>query len=122
MQTLLLFQRVVVRLVRYSFGLCLILSGCTAESPVTTQQSTTTSKFVDYRTLSFRLKQGMSEQNVLELLGQPTSSKLTTCGQALGHPWPCKMLVYGSDASSSLVILLQSPESADRWVVSSWYA
>src|SRR5437588_7797751 len=109
-----------MRFIQITLGLCLLVSGCTAMSPGTTE--TTTPTFIDYRTLSLRLKPGMSEQNVIDLLGQPVSSKLTNCGQSLGRPWPCKMLVYGSDASNSLVILFRSTDSTGKWVISSWNA
>jgi hypothetical protein len=110
-----------LRLIQFTLALCLLLvSGCTATTPVTTGATTPT--FVDYRSLSLRLKPGMSEQNVIDLLGQPMRSKLSSCGKALGRPWPCKMLVYGSDGGSSLVILFRSVDSTDTWVVSSWNA
>jgi hypothetical protein len=109
-----------MRFIQFKLLLCLLLmSSCTATAPVTTGSITA---FVDYRTLSLQLKRGMSEQNVTDLLGQPTNSKLTSCGQAVGHPWPCKMLVYGSDASNSLVILFRSTDSAGNWIVNSWNA
>src|SRR4029077_2184618 len=110
-----------MRFIQFKLLLCLlVMSGCTGNTPVTTGSSTPT--FVDYRSLSLRLKPGMSEREVTDFLGQPTNSKLTSCGQSVGRPWPCKMLVYGSDASNSLVILFRSTESAGTWVVSSWNA
>jgi hypothetical protein len=110
-----------VRVVRYTLGLCLLLaSGCTTATPISTQA--TTPSFVNYRSLSLRLKPGMSEENVIDLVGQPASSKLTTCGQTLGRPWPCKMLVYGSDAGNSLFVFLQFADPEGKWVVTSWNA
>jgi hypothetical protein len=109
-----------MRFIQITLGLSLLVSGCTAMAPVTTEATAPT--FVDYRGLSLRLKPGMSEQNVIDLLGEPTNSKLTNCGQAVGRPWPRKMLVYGSDASNSLVILFRSTDSTGKWVVSSWNA
>ena len=109
-----------MRTIQFTLGLSLLLVlGCTATNLVTNKATTPT---VDYRSLSVRLKPGMSEQNVIDLMGQPTSSKLTNCGQAVGPSWPCKMLVYGSDSTNSLVILFRSADSTDNWVVSSWNA
>jgi hypothetical protein len=109
----------VMRLIQLMLGLCLLLVlSCTA----TNSTDKATNPTVDYRSLSLRLKPGMSEKNVIDLLGQPSSSKLISCGQAVGRPWPCKMLVYGSDAATSLVILFRSADSPDTWVVSSWNA
>jgi hypothetical protein len=99
--------RVIVRVVRYTLGLCLLLaSGCTTATPMSTQAITPS--FVNYRSL--------------DLVGQPASSKLTTCGQTLGRPWPCKILVYGSDAGNSLFVFLRLADPESKWVVASWNA
>jgi hypothetical protein len=63
----------------------LVMSGCTNAPPGSTRDQVAAPSLVDYRSLSLRLKLGMSEQGVIELLGQPMSSKITTCGQALGR-------------------------------------
>ena len=98
------------------FGV-LLATGRVATAAPTNQAIRPT--FADYRNLNLKLKPGMSEQNVIDLLGQPTSSKLTSCAQALGQPWPCKIFVYGSDGANSLAILFRSGDSTGTWVVSS---
>jgi hypothetical protein len=75
-----------------------------------------------YGNLSLRLKQGMSEQEVLNALGQPTNTKLSTsCGRLVGQPYTCQIWVYGHFAINSVVIYFdQSPTGS--WAVMAWHS
>jgi len=80
---------------------CLLVSGCTAA-----------------QALSLRLKPMMSEQQVIDTLGQPKSADLGTCGQATPKPWMCKTLHYG-EFHPSLMIQLRMDQTG-TWRVFSW--
>jgi hypothetical protein len=78
---------------------------------------------VDYRRLSFRLTAGMSEQDVINLLGQARQSALTTCGQDVGKPWSCKMWVYGFGSGilgNGLLVNFRQDDSTGAWGVNGW--
>jgi hypothetical protein len=111
-----------VRLARYALGLCFLLPGCTASQTVASQ--TTTPAYVDYSKLSLRLKPGMSEADVINSLGPPTKTELSTCGQDIGKPWTCKVLFYGAWNSNSLlsngVIIFFATDSTGAWTVNAW--
>ncbi len=82
-----------VRLVQFTLGLCLLLvPGCAAPlPPVATGEPATP----NYSKMSLQLKPQMTEQEVIDTLGQPTKSEISTCGQNVGKPYKCKMLIYG---------------------------
>jgi hypothetical protein len=83
----------VVRLVQFTLGSCLLLaSGCAAPlSQVATSEPATP----NYSKMSLQLKPEMTEQEVIDTLGQPTKSEISTCAQNVGKPYKCKMLIYG---------------------------
>jgi hypothetical protein len=76
----------------------------------------------NYGQLSLRLNPGMSEQQVLNALGQPTNTKLSTsCGRDVGTPFTCKIWTYGFFAMNSVVVYFdQNP--AGSWVVMAWHS
>jgi hypothetical protein len=112
----------VVRLVQFTLGLCLLLaSGCaTSPSLVATSQPVTP----NWGKMSLQLKREMTEQEVIDTLGQPTKSELSTCGQDVGRPFSCKVLIYGlpmnNILNNSLVIFFTENQSTGKWVVISW--
>lgn len=76
----------------------------------------------DLGALSARLNQGMTEQQVIEVVGYPPGSvSVETCGADTKSPWTCKIYMYGPGYKySSLVVLFQ--QTSGQWVVSSWRA
>jgi len=42
-----------------------------------------------------KLKQGMTDKEIISIFGLPQKTKASTCGQALGKPWTCIMWYYG---------------------------
>jgi hypothetical protein len=112
----------VVRLVQFTLGLCLLLaSGCaTPPPPVATSQP----EAPNWGKLSLQLKREMTEQEVIDTLGQPTKSELSTCGQDIGRPFSCKVLIYGlpmnNILNNSLIIFFTENQSTGTWVVISW--
>lgn len=70
--------------------------------------------------LSKKLEVGMSEDQVLSVIGEPTSVAVSTCGSKTPDPWQCKKFEYEDDWSdSSLIVYLQRAESGS-WLVNSW--
>jgi hypothetical protein len=113
-----------VRLVRFTLGLCLLLvSRCAAPlAPVATSEPATP----NYSKMSLQLKQEMTEKEVIDTLGQPTTSEITTCGQNVGKPYKCKMLIYGvpmrGTLNNSIVIFFAENPSTRTWVINSWHS
>jgi hypothetical protein len=100
----------VVRLVQFTLGLCLLLvSGCAAQPPVATSEPATPS----YSKMSLQLKPEMTEQEVIDTLGQPTKSEISTCGK----PYKCKMLIYGvpmrGTLNNSIIIFFTENGASD---------
>jgi hypothetical protein len=73
----------------------------------------------DYRRLTLKLKPGMSEQDVTNLMGEANQSALTTCGQNTGKPWQCKMLAYGR-YDNGITVIFGQKESTGEWLVVGW--
>jgi|RhiMetdeSRZDD1v2_1073273.scaffolds.fasta_scaffold116728_6 hypothetical protein len=93
--------------------LSLQVLGCTAAEP---------QEAPDYGRLSLRLRQGMSEQDVINALGQPNNSSLSTaCGRDVGTPFTCKIWVYGHFAMNSVVIYF-GENPAGSWFVMAWHS
>jgi hypothetical protein len=114
----------VVRLVQFTLGSCLLLaSGCAAPlSQVTTSEPATP----NYSKMSLQLKPEMTEQEVIDTLGQPTKSEISTCGQNAGKPYKCKMLIYGvpmrGTVNNSIIIFFTENSSKRTWVINSWHS
>jgi hypothetical protein len=76
--------------------------------------------------MSPQLKPEMTEQEVIDTLGQPTKSELSTCGQNVGKPYKCKMLIYGvpmrGTLNNSIIIFFTENPSTRTWVVNSWHS
>jgi hypothetical protein len=113
-----------VRLVQFTLGLCLLLvSGCAApRQPTATSEPTTP----NYSKVSLQLKPEMTEQEVIDTLGQPTNSETSTCGQNVGKPYKCKILIYGvpmrGTLNNSIIIFFTENRSTRTWVVNSWHS
>jgi hypothetical protein len=71
----------------------------------------------DYGRLSLRLNPGMSEKDVIGLLGEPKLSDLQTCGAATPHPWQCKIWKFGYPVKLGVIF---GQNSTGAWVVNSW--
>jgi hypothetical protein len=74
----------------------------------------------NYRRLSIQLKQGMSEQDVTNLMGQANGSSLSSCGQNVGKPWTCKIWTYGfgnGPLGTALAVIFGQDQSTGAWVV-----
>ena len=68
--------------------------------------------------LSLRLNQGMTEQQVEGALGyKPNSAQLTTCGGNTPRPWQCLIWTFGS-SMQNLTVLFENVSGI--WMVSSW--
>jgi len=73
---------------------------------------------VDYQRQSLRLNWGMNEQNVIDVLGQPQQSALTTCGHSVGKQSQCKIWKYG--VFGDLAVFFRKDDSTGAWVVNRW--
>ena len=75
-----------------------------------------------YARASTRLEQAMTEDQVRDLIGEPTSVSLETCGSSTPHPWQCKQFQYeGSDRgrwTGQLTVRFSNDTS--HWLVNSW--
>jgi hypothetical protein len=60
----------------------------------------------------------MTEQQLIELIGQPVQSELRTCGANLGKPWQCKIWSFGTWVSGLTIDLSNSYDG--EWRVNSW--
>ncbi len=73
---------------------------------------------IDYNAKSLQMQKGMTEKQVIDLLGQPLKSQVRTCGAKLGpaEAWGCKSWTYG--ALSDMHIIFS--ESSGDWRVNGW--
>ena len=69
--------------------------------------------------LGLLLKPGMTEQDVINVLGQPKQSNLETCGGATGHPWGCKIWIYGYPLGKGLRVYFHEGQP-NTWLVDNW--
>ena len=54
---------------------------------------------------SSRLQTGMTEDQVVAELGQPSSVEVSTCGGNNGIPiWSCKIMKFGTSACNQIVV------------------
>ena len=75
----------------------------------------------DYGKASARLSPGMTEQEVVAVVGSaPKSVSLEACGAKTGHLWQCKVYDYRREAMYLMVFFTQ--RSDGLWVVNSWNA
>jgi hypothetical protein len=95
--------------------LSVAMAGSTSPEPAPIQQPA-----INYPSLSLRLNPGMSEQQVINLLGQPKKSDLTTCGQDVGKPWQCKLWTYGFPFGNGLTVSFRQEDLTGGWVVNNW--
>jgi hypothetical protein len=113
-----------VRLVQFMLGLSLLLaSGCAAPlAPIATVEPATP----NYSKMSLQLKPEMTEQEVIDTLGQPTKSEISICGQNVGKPYKCKILIYGvpmrGALNNSIIIFFTEKTSTHMWVINSWHS
>jgi hypothetical protein len=67
-----------------------------------------------------QIREDMSEQAVIDLLGRPPDDSLTSvCGEGAGKPWVCKVLVYRTEKGNALLTFFLKHEP-DGWQVNSW--
>jgi hypothetical protein len=99
-----------VRAFLIALASALVLSGCAMPKTATPETQR------DWGHLSLQLKRGMTEQDVINLLGEPAHSSLDTCGGATGRPWGCKVWVYGLQ---NLRIYFHESQP-NTWLVDSW--
>jgi hypothetical protein len=60
----------------------------------------------------------MSEKQVIELLGDPATANLLTCGLKVGTPWQCKIVEYGTFLSG--ISITFRDDGLGAWAVNSW--
>jgi hypothetical protein len=77
----------------------------------------------DYASLAVKLDQGMTEAQVTATLGHaPSSVSLTTCGQAAGKPWLCKVETFGRSFSGHSLMVFFAKSAGGDWIVAEWRA
>lgn len=64
-----------------------------------------------------KLDEGMTMQEVLDLLGEPDSTESSTCGTATKKPWPCRTWEYRGGGRFFRVLFQQDGK---YWTVNSW--
>lgn len=74
---------------------------------------------VNVGALSRKLEVGMSEQQVLSVLGEPASVSVSTCGSETPSPWQCKTFKYEDSWVGLLIVYFQQADGG-LWVVNSW--
>jgi hypothetical protein len=106
----------------FLIAMALVLGGCTAGggAPPSTASSYGAAAVTDYGRLSLRLSPGMSEKDVIGLLGEPKKSDVSSCGGATSRPWQCKIWKYGEWPLSGGLAVYFGQNSTGAWVVSSW--
>ena len=74
---------------------------------------------IDYNAKSLQMQKGMTEKQVIDLLGQPLKSEVRTCGAKLApaEAWSCKSWTYGAPLGDMRIIF---SESSGDWRVSGW--
>jgi uncharacterized protein YceK len=108
-----------VRNIMVSLTLAVALVGCSSLRPYS-NPPTVEPSYPDRRSQSLRLNPGMTEAEVIAILGEPSSATLNTCGQALGKPWACKLWpYYGGNTGNSLKVYFGNSDGKG-WKVVSW--
>ena len=87
-------------------------------APPVVRQPEPTRPPISYGAKSVALKPGMSEKQVIEVLGNPARADLLTCGQKAGTPWQCKLWEYGTFLSG--ISITFRDDRLGAWVVNSW--
>lgn len=68
---------------------------------------------------SMRLRQSMTEQEVMAAIGyRPNKVEMHTCGSSTDHSWSCKIYTFGSSYDHITVYFEEGP--VDNWMVNSW--
>jgi hypothetical protein len=92
------------------------VGGCTRPAPA----SPPAAQYPNRAAQSLRLNAGMTEPEVVAALGEPASSELATCGQALGTPWSCKFWKYYGGRTANNLTVTFSNAGGKGWIVSGW--
>jgi hypothetical protein len=73
----------------------------------------------DWGCLSMRMREGMSEQEVMNAMGyRPNKVEMTTCGSQTPQPWSCKKYTFGGSYNAIMVLFERGDEG--NWLVNSW--
>ncbi len=70
--------------------------------------------------MSKELEVGMSEQRVKNVIGDPASVSVETCGSKTPDPWQCKNYKYEDGFMGFLTVYFLEVEG--MWLVNSWSA
>jgi hypothetical protein len=94
----------------YSFLVAAVVLGACASRPS------------DWRPLSLRLKQGMTESQAIAAIGyKPNTIETVTCGGERGPGWECRLLHFESSGTDSPhPLTVYEAHSYGVWRVDSW--
>jgi hypothetical protein len=97
--------------------IAVVLSACAAEprEPLT-PPAAPAPRALTPREQSLLLKLGMSEKEVIKLLGPPSKVEAGTCGGKTPKPWTCKTLTYGD----AFGLRAYFAEDAGEWRLNNW--
>lgn len=98
------------------FLLGFFLAGCASSPPPPPPPYTPPT--TNYGASSLLLKQGMTETQLLEILGPPREANLSTCGTAIGKPWQCKQVEFGYRFGG--ITVMMGEDASGAWRVNNW--
>src|SRR5271156_1924134 len=94
-----------------------LLAGCAGSLPAPPPAARS---YPDRGAQSDRLNVGMTEAEVVAILGEPAHKTLSTCGRTFRDPWSCRKWNYnGGGAGNNLEVRFRNMSDKD-WTVNSW--
>lgn len=104
------------------FAMCLFLvAACGDEAPAPTYYTNPVPAGPSNDSISRRLQQGMTEDQVVAIAGQPNRVSLSTCGQnSGGRPWQCKVYTYKGATLYENWLTIVFQEVQGVWLVGGW--
>jgi hypothetical protein len=98
------------------------ISICVAVALMATPSFASTCYNVDFSTYGGRLKEGMTEDQVVQAMGfQANNISLSTCGaSSKDGAWQCKIEVWGSTCRGDMRIYFQ--KVGEVWIINNWNA
>lgn len=102
-----------------------VLAGCSAPEAPASVANIPRPRVASYAPLpdaiSQRIREDMTEDQVVAAAGRPTRVSVETCGQTSSKgPWRCKIYNYAGPTYSDAVLTILFSEYRGAWLVNSW--
>ena len=103
----------------FTLGGCATPSGATRQTSNAAPIQTFNAPRFDAGVASRNIRVGMTEAQLTTAIGWPPNQvDMSTCGQAVGKPWQCKILTFGT-MGNQLMVMMETTTNSNS-VVNSW--